>query len=214
MRNRTRVIAAAAVTAALAAASTATAMASTAGTKPNAHATTVSVSVRCAPDSDLAGLLGVSPTRLDRALRAVKVSLITHTGNVTEDQFEAALARYLGISQAQVRRAFADEKSCGSKPAGSKPAGSKPAGSKPAGSKSPRSGTAAQPGDEALAAAVARDLHVSTAAANAALRPVFAAGNADPSSPAFATAAHSLGVSPQQLAAALAYAKQSLAGGN
>jgi hypothetical protein len=204
MRNRTRVIAAAAVTAALAAASTATAMASTAGTKPNAHATTVSVSVRCAPDSDLAGLLGVSPTRLDRALRAVKVSLITHTGNVTEDQFEAALARYLGISQAQVRRAFADEKSCGSKPAGSKAAGSK----------SPRSGTAAQPGDEALAAAVARDLHVSTAAANAALRPVFAAGNADPSSPAFATAAHSLGVSPQQLAAALAYAKQSLAGGN
>ena len=199
MRNRTRVIAAAAVTAALAAASTATAMASTTGTKPNARATTVSVSVRCAPDSDLAGLLGVSPTRLDRALRAVKVSLITRTGNVTEDQFEAALARYLGISQAQVRRAFADEKSCGAKPVGSK---------------SPGSGTAAQPGDEALAAAVARELHVSTAAANAALRPLFAAGNADPSSPAFAAAAHSLGVSPQQLAAALAYAKQSLAGGN
>jgi 2-hydroxychromene-2-carboxylate isomerase len=199
MRNRTRVIAAAAVTAALAAASTATAMASTTGTKPNAHATTVSVSVRCAPDSALAGLLGVSPTRLDQALRAVKVSLITRTGNVTEDQFDAALARNLGISQAQVRRAFAAEKSCGSKPAGSK---------------SPRSGTAAQPGDEALAAAVARDLHVSTAAANAALRPLFAAGNADPSSPTFATAAHSLGVSPQQLAAALAYAKQSLAGGN
>jgi hypothetical protein len=198
MRNRTRVIAAAAVTAALAAASTATAMASTTGTKPNARATTVSVSVRCAPDSDLAGLLGVSPTRLDRALRAVKVSLITRTGNVTQDQFEAALARSLGISQARVRRAFADEKSCGSKPVGSK---------------SPRSATAAQPGDEALAAAVARELHVSTAAANAALRPMFTAGYADPSSPAFAAAAHSLGVSPQQLAAALAYAKQSLATG-
>ena len=200
MRNRTRMIAAAAaVAAALAAGGTATAMASTAGAKPDAHATTASVSARCAPDSGLPGLLGVSPTRLDRALRAVKVSLITRTGNVTEDQFDAALARNLGISQAQVRRAFAAEKSCGSKPAGSK---------------SPRSGTAAQPGDEALAAAVARDLHVSTAAANAALRPLFAAGNADPSSPTFATAAHSLGVSPQQLAAALAYAKQSLAGGN
>jgi hypothetical protein len=173
--------------------------------------------VRCAPDSALAGLLGVSPARLDQALRAVKVSLITRTANPTEDQFEAALARYLGISQARVRRAFAAEESCGSagsKPASPKPASPKPASPKPAGSKSPRSGAAAQPGDEALAAAVARELHVSTAAVNAALRPLFAAGNADPSSPAFATAAHSLGVSPQQLAAALTYAKQSLAGGN
>ena len=198
MRNLTRVIAAAAVTAALAAASTATAMASTTGTKPNAHATTVSVSVRCAPDSALAGLLGVSPTRLDQALRAVKVSLIPHTANVTEDQFEAALARYLGISQARVRRALTAGKSCGSKPVGPK---------------SPPSGTATQPGDQALAAAVARELHVSTARVNAALRPLFAAGRADPSSPAFAAAARSLDVSTQQLAAALMDAKQSLAAG-
>jgi hypothetical protein len=202
MRNRTRVIAAAAaVTAALAAGGTATAMAST-GAKPNAHATSVSVGVRCAPDSELAGLLGVSEARLDQALRAVKVSLITRTANPSEDQFEAALARRLGISQAQVRRAFADEKSCGSKPVGSKPVGSK----------SPRSGTAAEPGNQTLAAAVARELHVSTARVNAALGPLFAAGRADPSSPAFAAAARSLGVSTEQLAAALVGGKQSLAG--
>ena len=42
MRNRTRLIAAAAVTAALAAGGTATAMASTTGAKPSAHAKTVS----------------------------------------------------------------------------------------------------------------------------------------------------------------------------
>jgi len=204
MRNRTRMIAAAAaVAAALAAGGTATAMASTTGAKPNAHATTVSVGLRCAPDSELAGLLGVAQGRLDQALRAVKVSLITRTANPSEDQFQAALARRLGISQAQVRRAFADEKSCGSKPVGSNPAGSKSAGS----------GTAAQPGDQALAAAVARALHVSTARVNAALRPLFAAGRADPSSPAFAAAARSLDVSTQQLAAALMDAKQSLAAG-
>ena len=198
MRNRTRVIAAAAaVTAALAAGGTATAIASTTGAKPSAHATTVSVGVRCAPGSELAGLLGVSQGRLDQALRAVKVSLVTRTANPSEDQFQAALARRLGISQAQVRRAFAAEKSCGSKLAGSK---------------SPRSGTAAEPGNQALAAAVARELHVSTARVNAALRPLFAAGRADPSSSAFAAAARSLGVSTQQLAAALVDGKQSLVG--
>jgi len=61
-------------------------------------------------------------------------------------------------------------------------------------------------------AAVARTLHVSAARVSAALRPLFAAGHADTSSPAFAAAARSLGVSAQQLAAALAHAKQSLAG--
>ena len=199
MRNRTRMIAgAAAVAAALAAGGTATAMASTAGAKPDAHATTASVSARCAPDSGLPGLLGVSPTRLDRALRAVKVSLGTRGGNVTQHQFEAALAHYLGISQARVRQAFAAEKPCGSKPVGSK---------------SPRPGTAAQPGDEALAAVVARELHVSQARVDAALQPLFAAGGADPSSPVFAAAAHALGVSVQQLSAALVHAKQSQAAG-
>jgi hypothetical protein len=201
MRNRTRVIAAAAaVTAALAAGSTATAMASmTGGVKPGAYAKTVSVSMRCTPDSDLAIRLGVSPARLDQALRAVKISLSSAGVKPTEDQVYAALARDLGIQRARVRQAFAAEKACGSKPVGSK---------------SPRSEPAAQAGSEALAAAVARKLHVTTAQVNAALAPIFAAGNADPSSPVFAAAAHSLGVSTQQLSAALAYAKQSLAGSN
>ena len=193
MHNRTRVIAAAAaVTAALAAGSTA-AVASTAGAKPGTHAKTVSASGKPADGSDLAARLGVSPARLDQALRAVKTSLSKAGAKPTEDQFDAALARNLGIPQAQVRQAF---------PAG-KPGGSKAAGSK----------AAVRPGNDALTAAVARELHVSTARVNAALRPLFAAGRADSSSPVFAAAARSLGVSTQQLSAALAHAKQSLAGG-
>jgi hypothetical protein len=60
---------------------------------------------------------------------------------------------------------------------------------------------------------VAGVLHVSTALANTALRPLLRAGMVDPSSREFAAAARSLGVSPQQLSAALAQAKQSLAAG-
>ena len=46
------------------------------------------------------------------------------------------------------------------------------------------------------------------------LQPLFAAGHADTSSPAFAAAARSLGVSTQQLSTALMHAKQSLAQGS
>src|SRR5260370_17637561 len=70
-----------------------------------------------------------------------------------------------------------------------------------------------KPGHDAIVAAVARELHVSAARVSAALQPLFAAGHADTSSPAFAAAARSLGVSTQQLSAALPHAKQSLAGG-
>ena len=61
--------------------------------------------------------------------------------------------------------------------------------------------------------AVAGELHVSTAQVSAALQPLFAAGRADTSSPVFAAAARSLGVSTQQLYTALVHAKQSLAAG-
>jgi hypothetical protein len=199
MRNRTRMIAVAAVTAALAAGSSATAMASTTGGKPSAYAKTVSVGVRCAPDGDLAGQLGVSPDRLDQATRAVKISLSEGGAKPTGNQFDAALASELGIPQAQVWQAFAAQKPCGPKHVRSESGHSQPAG---------------QAGDEALAAAAARQLHVSTAQVNAALQPLFAAGHADPSSPTFAAAAQSLGVSTQQLSDALVYAKQSLAGSN
>ena len=70
-----------------------------------------------------------------------------------------------------------------------------------------------KPGHDAMVAAVARELHVGTARVSAALQPLFAAGHADTSSPAFAAAARALGVSTGQLQTALAHAKQSLAAG-
>ena len=70
-----------------------------------------------------------------------------------------------------------------------------------------------KPGHDAMVAAVARELHVGTARVSAALAPLFAAGHADTSSPAFAAAARALGVSAEQLNTALMHAKQSLAGG-
>jgi hypothetical protein len=88
--------------------------------------------------------------------------------------------------------------------ASAKPGGPKPVGSKPAEERQ---------GHDAITAAVAEELHVSTARVDVALRPLFAAGRADTSSPVFAAAARSLGVSTQQLSAALAHAKQTLAGG-
>ena len=89
--------------------------------------------------------------------------------------------------------------------ASEKPGGTKAVGSKSAGERQ---------GHAAITAAVARELHVSTARVGPALAPLFAAGRADTSSPVFAAAAHSLGVSTQQLLAALVHAKQSLAPGN
>jgi 2-hydroxychromene-2-carboxylate isomerase len=71
-----------------------------------------------------------------------------------------------------------------------------------------------QQGHEAMVAAVARELHRSVAQVSAALQPLFAAGQADTSSPVFAAAARSLDVSTQQLATALEQAKQNLAGGS
>lgn len=201
MRNRTRVIAAAAVTAVLAGGGTATAMASTASAKPAAHAKTVSTTYQCAPASDLAARLGVSPARLDRALRAVKTSLSAAGAKPTEGQFDAALARALHVSQARVRHAFAAEKPCEPKTGGAKSGGTKPAPSE-------------RQGHEALAMAVARELHISMAKVDAALQPLFAAGQADPSSAVFTAAARALGVSPGQLDAALISAKESLAKNN
>jgi hypothetical protein len=69
-------------------------------------------------------------------------------------------------------------------------------------------------GQDAIVAAVAGELHVNAARVGAVLQPLFAAGQADTASPVFAAAARSLDVSIQQLAAALAQAKQSLAGGS
>jgi 2-hydroxychromene-2-carboxylate isomerase len=86
-------------------------------------------------------------------------------------------------------------------------ASAKPGGTKAAGSTSAE----ARQVHAAFVAAVAQALHVSTARVNAALRPLFAAGQAGPSSPVVAAAASSLGVSTHQLYAALVHAKLSLA---
>ena len=188
--------------------------------------------------------------RLDQALRAVKTSLGAAGGTPTESQLDAALARYLGISQARVRHAIAAEQACGAKPGGGKSACPQPPGSPSAGtkapvskspdrtapnprasffkspnpegaaskspnpevSKSPGSNSGGQQGHAAIVAAVARQLHISPARVSAALQPFFAAGHADSSSPGFAAAARSLGVSVQQLSDALTSAKLSLAG--
>jgi hypothetical protein len=144
MRSRTRLIAAAVVTAALAAGSAGAAVASTTGTKPAAPPNTVSA---------------------------------------------------------------------GKKPAAGSGVPGEPGGAKSAAAKSAAAKSAPQPGTDPFPAAVAGVLHVSTARANAALRPLLTAGMVDPSSREFAAAARSLGVSPQQLSAALTQAKQNLAAG-
>lgn len=198
MRNRTRAVAAAAVTAAFAAGSIGAAVASTTGSKPSAHAKTVTVNAKRAGYDDLAARLGVSPARLDHALSEVKISLVRANANLSPGQFDAALARILGIPQARVRHAFPPEPARGSRVAVSK---------------APVSKAAARAEFEAFTSAVARELHVSTARVKAALRAMFEAGRADPSSPQFAAAARSIGVSAGQLIAALRHAKESLAGG-
>ena len=207
MHNRTRMIAAvAAGTVALGAVSTAAAVASTADGKPGAHSKTASPGGKGGGASDLAARLGVSPARLDHAIRAAKISLSKGNVKPTERQFEAALATILGIPLARVQQAFPAAMSGGSKAARAKAASSKAAASKAAGSKA-----ATRAANHAFGVAVARELQVSTARVDMALRPMFAAGYADPSTPAFAAAARSLGVSVHQLSAALVHAKESLA---
>src|SRR5262249_14297040 len=100
--------------------------------------------------------------------------------------------------------------------AGAKPgaaANTLSAGENRGGSKAAGARSAEEQGHAAMTAAVARELHVSTARVSAALQPLFAAGHADTSSPSFAAAAHSLGVSTQQLSPALMHAQQSPAPG-
>jgi 2-hydroxychromene-2-carboxylate isomerase len=216
MRNRTRVIAAAAVTAALAAGSTAAAVASTTGAKPGTPAKTISASEKPggskaaeeqqghdAITAAVAQELHVSTARVNAALRP----LFAAGRADTSSPVFAAAARSLGVSTQQLSAALTDGKQS---LAGGTQAEQSPGGSKAAGSKAAEE----QQGHDAITAAVAQELHVSTARVNAALRPLFAAGRADTSSPVFAAAARSLGVSTQQLSAALTDGKQSLAGGS
>jgi hypothetical protein len=220
MRNRTRVIAAAAaVTAALAAGSVA-AVASTTGGKPGAPAKTMSASggrdakagganstgerqVHEAIAAAVARELHLSAARVGVALRP----LFAAGGANATSPLVAAAARSLGVSAQQLNAALVHAKLS---LAGPTQAGEKRGGSKAVGSKAGEE----QQGHAAITAAVAQALHVSTVRVGVALRPLFAAGQADTSSPAFAAAARSLGVSTQQLSTALMHGKQSLAAGN
>jgi 2-hydroxychromene-2-carboxylate isomerase len=221
MRNRTKVIAVAAVTAALAAGGTGAAVASTTGAKPGAPAKTMSASEKPggskavgsksaaerqghdAITAAVAQELHVSTARVNAALRPL---FAAGRAGTSSPAFSAA-ARSLGVSTQQLSAALAHGKQS---LAGGTHARQSRGGSKAVGSKSAEE----RQGHDAITAAVAQELHVSTARVNAALRPLFAAGGAGTSSPAFSAAARSLGVSTQQLSAALAHGKQSLAGGN
>jgi hypothetical protein len=74
-------------------------------------------------------------------------------------------------------------------------------------------GPADNGGQDALVAAVAAELHLSTAQVSAALQPLFAAASPADTSSLIGSAARSLGVSAQQMAGALVQAKQSLGSG-
>jgi len=219
MRNRTRLVAAAAAVTAVIAAGGGVAVASAAGAKPGA-ARAMSVSEkRGGPKADgsnsaaerqahnamtaaVARQLHVSTARVSAALRP----LFAAGRADTSSPILAAAARSLGVSAQQLNTALAHAKES--------LAPATHAGQRPRGAKVVRSNSAAErQAHDAMTAAVARQLHVSAARVSAALRPLFAAGRANTSSPILAAAARSLGVSAQQLNTALVHAKLSLAAG-
>jgi hypothetical protein len=204
MRSRTRMIAAAAAVAAALAAGSTAAVASSASGKPGAPAKTMSASEKPGHDAlvaAVAGELHVSTARVSAALQPLFAAGHADTSSPAF----AAAARALGVSTGQLNAALMHAKQS--------LAAVQHAQQGPAGAKVPPGGSNAEerPGHDALVAAVAGELHVSTARVSAALQPLFAAGHADTSSPAFAAAARALGVSTGQLNAALMHAKQSLA---
>jgi hypothetical protein len=205
MRNRTRMIAAAAAVAAALAAGSTVAVAAATGGKPGTPAKTTSASEKPGHDAIVAAVareLHVSAARVSAALQPLFAAGHADTSSPAF----AAAARALGVSTGQLDAALVHAKQslAGGSQAKQGPVGAKTA---PAGSKAAEE----RPGHDAMVAAVAAELHVSAAGVSAALQPLFAAGHADTSSPAFAAAARALGVSTGQLDAALVHAKQSLA---
>jgi predicted anti-sigma-YlaC factor YlaD len=216
MRSRTRMIAAgAAVTAALAGGGAA--LASATGAKPGVPAKTASASQKpgasTAPHQAAQGAITASVARqlhvsVAQVSAALQPMFAAGYADPSSPAFVAA-ARALGVSTAQLNSALVHAKLSVSAAVHARQvfAGTKASSAKANGSKSAEE----KQGHDAITSAVARTLHVSTARVSAALQPIFAAGYADPSSPAFATAARALGVSTAQLNSALASAKQSLA---
>jgi hypothetical protein len=216
MRNRTGMIAAAvAVTATLAAGSGA-AVASTTG----APAKTMSASGNPGGSKAVGSRPAEERQGHDAITAAVAQELHVSTARVSaalqplfaagragaSSPVLAAAARSVGVSTQRLSTALVHAKQslAGGVHAKQNPRGSKAVGSRPAEERQ---------GHDAITAAVAQELHVSTARVSAALQPLFAAGRAGASSPVLAAAARSLGVSTQRLSTALVHAKQSLAGG-
>jgi trimeric autotransporter adhesin len=219
MRSRTRMIAAvAAVTAAIAAGGSA-AVASSTGAKPGVPAKTMSASQKprasAAEEQQghdaivaaVASTLHVSAAQVSAALQPMFAAGYADPSS----PLFAAAAQALGVSSAELNSALVHAKLSQTALVHARQV-AKARGAQDAGSKSAAAGAAEeQQGHDAIAAAVARALHVSTSRVSTALQSIFAAGYADPAAPAFAAAARALGVSTAQLNAALASAKQSLA---
>jgi len=220
MRNLSRTIAtAAAVTAALAVGSGA-AVASASGGKSGAPARTVSASEKKGDPSEQAGhdaMAAAVAAQLRLSVAQVSAAMqplfAAGSADASSPAFVAA-AGSLGVSTQQLSAAILHAKVslAAGMPAGSRDT-AKAARLKAAGSAAGSKSAEERPGHDAMVAAVATQLHVSTARVSAALQPLFAAGHAATSSQPFAAAARSLGVSAAQLSAALGHAKQSLAGG-
>jgi len=225
MRNRTRLIAAAAAVTTAVAAGGAAAVASTNGAKPGTQAKTMSAGQkprgstafgsRSAEEQQGHEAIAAAVARelhvsMARVIAALHPLFAAGDADTSSPAFAAA-ASSLGVSTQQLAAALSQAKQsvAAGTQAEQSPGGSK-AGSKAVGSKSGEE----QQGHNAIIAVVAQELHVSTAKVSAALQPMFAAGQAGPSSSVFVAAARSLGVSTQQLSAALAQGKQSMAGGN
>src|SRR5690242_6004034 len=211
MRNRTKMMAAAAaVAAALAAGSTVaaasgTATASGTGAKP---AKTVAASEKQGHDAMVAAVareLNISTARVAAALQPLFAAGHADTSSPAF----AAAAGALGVSTDQLNTALIHAKQTlvAASLVKQRPDGVKSA---PAGAKAAEE----QQGHDAMVAAVARELNISTARVAAALQPLFAARHADTSLPAFAAAARALGVCSDQLNTSLMHAKQSLAQGS
>jgi len=209
MRNRTKMMAAAtAVAAALAAGSTVAAVSATASGTGGKPAKTVAASEKQGHDAMVAAVAAELHVSTARVAAALQPLFAAGHADTSSPAFAAA-ARALGVSTGQLDAALRHAKQTlvatgqvKQRPDGAKSA---PPGAKAADERQAH---------DAMVAAVAAGLHVSTARVAAALQPLFAAGHADPSSPAFAAAARTLGVSTGQLDAALRHAKESLAAGH
>ena len=213
MRSRTRIIAAAAAVSAAVAAGSGVAVAASEGGTPAAHAHSTAATVKGgnAAKAGHDAMVAVVARDLHRNTAQVSAALapLFAAGHADPDSpVLAAAARSLGVSTQGLIAALTHAKLSLAGPAGIKqgPAGTKQG---PAGTKA---GAAAdKAGHDAMAASVASELHLAVARVSAALAPLFAAGGAAPDSPVLSAAARSLGVSTQQLSAALVHAKQSLA---